>query len=79
MTITATDQRKAQAIFSLFNLGCVSCSSIVEDKLKKVHGIKRASVDYVTETVQVDFDPQLLTADTIRAFLTKLGQRGKRR
>ena len=79
MTISAPQQGKAHGIFSLFNLGCVPCSSIVEDKLKKLHGVKKASVDYVTDTVQVDFDPRLLTGDAIRAFLINLGQSTKRR
>jgi copper chaperone CopZ len=79
MTIAATEQRKAEAIFSLFNLRCVSCSNVVESKLKKLHGIKKVSVDCVTDTVHIEFDPTLVTTDAIRAFLTKLGQKSKRR
>ncbi len=79
MTIGATEQRNAQATFSLANLGGVSSSNIVEGRLKELHGIKKASVDYVTDAVDVDFYPSLVTADAIRAFLTKLGERTKGR
>ena len=74
MTIRTSQQRKAQAIFSLFNLGCMSCSNIVEHKLRKFHGIKRVTVDHVTDTVLVDFDPEVVTTQAIRTYMTKLGQ-----
>ena len=79
MTIAAADQRKAQAIFSLVNPGCVSYSNVGERQLKKLNGIKKASADYVTDAVNVDFDPSLVTADAILALFTKLGQRTKGR
>lgn len=79
MTIGATEQRKGQAIFSLFNLGCIPRSKMVESKLKRLHGIRRVSVDYVTDTVHVDYDPGLVTADAIRSFLGKLGQNTNRK
>jgi copper chaperone CopZ len=69
-------QCKAHAIFSLFNLGCESSPSIVERKLRTYEGIKRVTVDYVTDTVLVDFDPEILTTDVIRSYMTKLAQTG---
>ena len=69
-------QSKAQAIFSLFNLGCEPSPSIVEHKLRTYEGIKRVTVDYVTDTVLVDFDPEIVTADVIRSYMTKLAQTG---
>ncbi len=74
MTIRTSQQSKAQAIFSLFNLGCMSCTNIVEHKLRKFHGIKRVTVNYVTDTVLVDFDPEVVTTEAIRTYMTKLGQ-----
>jgi len=75
MSSMATDNRKgtAEAIFSLFNLGCSSCSGIIERKLKKLSGIKGVTVNYVTDTVLVDYDPGHLTAEDIRTFIKKLG------
>jgi copper chaperone CopZ len=69
----ATETSKATAIFSLFNLGCSSCSSVIERKLKKVSGIKGVNVNYVTDMVVVNYDPALLGIEDIRAFMKKLG------
>lgn len=69
-----TGQRKAQAIFSLFNLGYEPFPKTVERKLKAYEGIKRVTTDYVTDTILVDFDPGIVTTDTIRSYLTRMGK-----
>jgi Cu+-exporting ATPase len=74
MTVKTSEQGKAQAIFSLFNLGCLSCPNIVERRLRKFEGIKRVAVNYVTDTVLVDFDPEVVTTEAIRTYMTKLGR-----
>lgn len=63
----------AEGIFSLFNLGCSGCSAIVERRLKKLSGIKDVTVNYVTDTVHVSYDPMKITTDDIHQFLKKLG------
>jgi copper chaperone CopZ len=66
-------QAVGNSIFSLYNLGCSSCSGILERKLKKVSGIAEVNVNYVTDIVQVKFDPGKVTSDEIRALMKKLG------
>lgn len=74
MSATQTRSRKAaEGIFSLFNLGCSGCSAIVELKLKKLSGIKDVTVNYVTDTVHVSYDPMKISTDDIRQFLKQLG------
>jgi copper chaperone CopZ len=74
MSAPTQDNRvMAEAIFSLFNLGCSSCSRMVEGRLRKLHGITNVNVDYVTDTVVVGYDPKRLTTDDIRAFMKKVG------
>jgi Cu+-exporting ATPase len=72
-TVAEKQQRKADAIFSLFNLGCSSCSGTVERKLKKLDGIKNVIVNNVADTVSVNYDPQQLNTEEIRLFIRKLG------
>jgi P-type Cu+ transporter len=73
MSAPTQDNRvMAEAIFSLFNLGCSSCSRMVEGRLRKLHGITNVNVDYVTDTVVVGYDPKRLTTDDIRAFMKKV-------
>jgi copper chaperone CopZ len=74
MTKPASVRRKAQAILSLINLGCISRPNAVERKLKKFQGVQQVAVDYVTDTVLVDFDPEVITTDAIRTYMMKLGQ-----
>jgi len=62
----------AEAIFSLFNLGCSSCPRIIEGRLRELHGVRNVNVDYVTDTVVVGYDPNRLTTDDIRAFMKKV-------
>jgi copper chaperone CopZ len=69
----AESKPSAKAIFSLFNLGCSGCSGIIERKLRKVSGIKNVTVNYVTDTVLVNYDPGRVTTEDIRAFMKKLG------
>jgi copper chaperone CopZ len=69
---TKGSRARAEAIFSLFNLGCSSCSGIIEGRLKELHGITNVNVNYVTDTVVVRYDPKRLTTDDIRAFMKKV-------
>ncbi len=64
MSTMETETSKATAIFSLFNLGCSSCSSVIERKLKKVPGIKGVTVNYLTDIIAVNYDPALHVSKT---------------
>jgi len=65
-------QPVGNAIFSLYTLGCSSCSGL-DRKLKKVPGIAEAYVNYVADIVEVRFDPSKIKSDEIRAFMKQLG------
>lgn len=64
---------ESNAIFSLYSLGCSSCSRLLETKLKKVPGISEVNVNYVADMVQVKFNPDKVTSEEIRDFMKKLG------
>lgn len=63
--------RTADAIFSLFHLGCSSCSEI-ETKLMKLSGVKHVAVDYAANAVLVSYDPDRLSTEDIREFLEEV-------
>jgi copper chaperone CopZ len=74
VTSTATTSKaSAKAVFSLFNLGCSFCSAVIERKLRNLPGIEDPVVNYVTDSVWVNYDPEHLTAEDIRTFIRKLG------
>jgi copper chaperone CopZ len=70
---TAESAVVANAIFSLYSLGCSSCSGLLESKLKKLPGITEVNVNYVADMVAITFDPRKVTSDDIRTFMKKLG------
>jgi copper chaperone CopZ len=62
-----------KAFFKVVGMYCISCKSIVEKQLKKENGIKRIDVDYMTDSVTVEFDPSVITKEEIKDRLEKSG------
>ena len=52
---------------------CFSCKPIVEKQLKNEDGIKKIDIDYMKESVAVEFDPVLITKEQIKKKLEKSG------
>jgi len=69
---TMSTIRAATAIFSLTNLDHSSCLGTIESRLKKLNGIRGANVDFVTNAIEVNYDPEQLTVTEIRDFLRGL-------
>ena len=44
----------------------VSCKPVVEKQLKGEKGIKKIDIDYMTDSVIVEFDPVLITKEQIK-------------
>ena len=62
-----------KAYFKVVGMYCLSCKSIVERQLKNENGVKRIDVDYMTDSVIVEFDPLLITKEEIKDRLKKSG------
>jgi copper chaperone len=62
-----------KAYFKVVDMYCISCKSIVEKQLKNENGIKTIDVDYVTDSVVVEFDPSVITKEEIKNRLEKSG------
>lgn len=52
---------------------CVSCKPIVEKQLKGEKGIIKIDINYMTDSVVVEFDPVLITKEHIKKKLEKSG------
>ena len=50
--------------FSSFS--CISCKPIVEKQLKDEKAVKKIDIDYMTDSVIVEFDPLLITKEEIK-------------
>lgn len=42
--------------FKLENLGCANCAAQMEDAIKKLDGVKDASVSFITENLKIDLE-----------------------
>ncbi|MDW3627003.1 MAG: heavy-metal-associated domain-containing protein [Nitrososphaeraceae archaeon] len=55
-----------KALFRIVGMYCVSCKPVVEKQLKGEKGIKKIDIDYMTDSVIVEFDPMLITKEQIK-------------
>jgi copper chaperone len=62
-----------KAYFKVVDMYCISCKSIIEKQLKNKNGIKTIDVDYMTDSVVVEFDPSVITKEEIKNTLEKSG------
>ena len=62
-----------RALFKIIGMYCASCKSIVEKQLKEENAIKRIDIDYMTDTVFVEFETSLITKEEIKRRLEKSG------
>lgn len=42
--------------FKLENLDCANCAAKIEDAIKKIDGIKSASVSFFAQKIEIEFD-----------------------
>jgi copper chaperone len=62
-----------KAFFKVVGMYCISCKSIVERQLKNESGIKRIDIDYITDSVIVEFEPSMITKEEIKSRLEESG------
>jgi copper chaperone len=62
-----------KAQFKIVGMYCISCKPIVEKQLKDEEAIKKIDIDYMTDSVIIEFDPTLLTKQEIKDRLEKSG------
>ena len=64
---------EAHAILSYLRLGMLIPSGQVETRLRKIKGIKDVTVNHVSHTVKVRYDPSIVTIEKIRTLLKNRG------
>lgn len=66
-------QKMEKAYFKVVGMYCTSCKAIVEKQLKNEQAVKKIDIDYITDSVIVEFDPSLITKQEIKDRLEKSG------
>ena len=62
-----------KALFKVVGMYCITCKPIVEKQLKDEKAIKKIGIDYMTDSVVVEFDPSLISKEEIKNRLEKSG------
>lgn len=62
-----------RAFFKIVGMYCISCKPIVEKQLKDEKGIKKIDIDFMIDSVVIDYDPLLINKDEIKKRLEKSG------
>lgn len=64
-----------KAIFKVIGMYCSSCKSIVEKQLKNEQAVKKIDIDYMTDSVIIEFDPSLISKQEIKDKLERSGHK----
>ena len=59
--------------YNISGMTCSACSSHVEKAVNKLAGVEKASVNLLTETMEVSYDQGRLTGEEIMAAVEKAG------
>ena len=62
-------------IISIYGMTCAVCANGIEKGVGQLEGVNRATVNFATEKLQVEFDEAKITAEQIRKTVKKLGFR----
>ena len=62
-----------RGLFKIVGMYYDSCKPIVENQLKDEKGVKKIDIDYMTDSVIIDYDPLLITKEQIKNRLGKSG------
>ena len=65
--------KTVKALFKIVGMYCTSCKPIVEKQLKDEEAVKKIDIDYITDSVIIEFDPSLITKEEIKDRLEKSG------
>ena len=66
-------EKTEKAFFKVVGMYCTSCKPIVEKQLKNEQAVKKINIDYMTDSVIVEFDPSLISKQGIKDRLEKSG------
>jgi copper chaperone len=62
-----------KALFKVVGMYCTTCKPIVEKQLRDEGAVKKIDIDYMTDSVIVEFDPLLITKEEIKDRLERSG------
>jgi copper chaperone len=64
-----------KALFKVVGMYCTTCKPLVEKQLKGQQAIKRIDIDFMRDSVIVEYDTSTITKEEIKKILEKSGYR----
>ena len=62
-----------KALFKVVGMCCITCKPIVKKQLRDEEAVKKIDIDYITDSVVVEFNPSLISKEEIKSRLEKSG------
>ncbi len=59
--------------FPVLKMTCAGCSAGVEKKIQAMLGVRKASVNFANESLQVDYDPELISPEDMQREIQSIG------
>lgn len=70
---TTMSQKIEKISFRIIGMYCITCKPIVEKQLKDEKAVQRIDINYMTDSVIVEFDSSLIDREQIKNRLEKSG------
>jgi copper chaperone len=67
------NQKIERISFRIIGMYCITCKSIVEKQLKDEKAVQRFDIDYMTDSIIVEFNSSLISREEIKNRLEKSG------
>ena len=62
-----------KAFFKVVGMYCTSCKPIVEKQLRNEQAVKKIDIDYMTDSIIVEFDRSLISKEEIKNKVERSG------
>lgn len=62
-----------KALFRVVGMYCSTCKPIVEKQLKDQDAVKKVDIDFMTDSVIVEYDQSAITTEEIKRILENSG------
>ena len=72
-TVLSDMNQTQKASFRVVGMYCTTCKPIVENQLRGNEAIKNIDIDFMTNSVIVEYDPTLITKEKIKESLENSG------
>lgn len=72
------ENNSKKEVFKVEGMTCASCAAAIEKGVGRIEGVESASVNFATETLNVEFDKDKVSFDDINNKVSKLGYKIKK-